>query len=150
MVTGALARLPRRDYTNGRQGQPGIRSGAPGQRQDPYEMMKPTLLLAATAALGGCMAAPAPAPVVEPIPVVVDAPAAVAGIAGLQSREPDACHAANYRQYVGQPASVVSTLGITREYRIAEYRGIEPEEYNALRIAFQLDATGNIQSVTCG
>ena len=51
---------------------------------------------------------------------------------------------------IGQPASVVPTLGITRQYRIAEYRGIEPEEYNGLRIAFKLDAAGNIQSVTCG
>ena len=86
--------------------------------------------------------------VVAPMPEV--APPPITGVAGLQSREPDACHAANYRSAIGQPASVIPTLGITRQYRVAEYRGIEPEEYNALRIAFQLDAAGNIAAVTCG
>lgn len=114
-------------------------------------MMKPTaLLFAATAALAGCVAPVATTTVIDPAPVVVPEPAAVTGVAGLQSREPDACHAADYRHVIGQPASVVPTLGITRQYRIAEYRGIEPEEYNGLRIAFKLDAAGNIQSVSCG
>ncbi|ARJ70729.1 hypothetical protein B0A89_04860 [Paracoccus contaminans] len=116
--------------------------------------MKPTAVLFAAlgvAALAGCVARPAPPPpvavaAVEPVPAL----APVTQIAGLQSREPDACHAADYRKHIGQPASVVQTLGITRPYRIAEYRGIEPEEYNALRLAFQLDAAGMIQSVTCG
>lgn len=109
-------------------------------------------LTAAIAALAGCVAPPPPAagiPDVAPV-LTVETPAAVTQIAGLQAREPDACHAADYRKYVGQPGSVVPTLGITRKYRIAEYRGIEPEEYNALRLAFQLDASGVIQSVTCG
>lgn len=109
------------------------------------------LALVPAAALAGCaiapVAVPAPAVVVDPAPVE---PAPVAGVAGLQSREPDACHAADYRRYVGQPGTIVPTLGITREYRIAPYRGIEPPEYNAQRLAFQLDAAGNIQSVTCG
>lgn len=116
-------------------------------------MMKPTVLLfAAVAALAGCVAAPAPAPApmpVDPIPAVV-APPPATGVAGLETREPDACHAADYRRYVGQPASVVPTLGITRQYRIIEYRGIVPEEYDGLRISFYLDAAGNIQSVSCG
>lgn len=113
-------------------------------------MMRPTVLLfAATAALAGCVAPVPTTTVVDPAPVVPE-PAAVTGVAGLQAREPDACHAADYRHVIGQPASVVPTLGITRQYRIAEYRGIEPEEYNGLRIAFKLDAAGNIQSVTCG
>lgn len=109
------------------------------------------VLFATAAALAGCFRPPAPAPtvVVGPAPVVAE-PAAVSGVAGLQSREPDACHAADYRRHIGQPGSVIPTLGISRPYRVAEYRGIEPEEYNALRIAFQLDAAGNIQSVTCG
>lgn len=116
-------------------------------------MTKATVfLLAASAALAGCVAPPPPpAAVIPDAPApLAETPAAVTQIAGLQSREPDACHAADYRKYVGQPSSVVPTLGITRPYRIAEYRGIEPEEYNALRLAFQLDATGTIQSVTCG
>lgn len=116
-------------------------------------MMKQTVVLfAAAAALTACVRAPVPAPapvVPAPAPVVADVPAAT-GVAGLVSREPDACHAADYRRHIGQPASIIPTLGITRKYRVAEYRGIEPEEYDALRIAFKLDAAGNIQSVTCG
>lgn len=118
----------------------------------PQRVMARGLALAAAALLAGCMAAPVPAPepvaVVAPMPEV--APPPITGVAGLQSREPDACHAANYRSAIGQPASVIPTLGITRQYRVAEYRGIEPEEYDALRIAFQLDAAGNIAAVTCG
>ena len=51
---------------------------------------------------------------------------------------------------VGQPGSVIPTLGITRQYRVVEYRGIEPQEYDPLRIVFRLDAAGNIQAVDCG
>ena len=114
---------------------------------------KPAFAALAFAGLAGCVAPyPAVAPVVvDPVPApVVAQPVTVTGVAGLQSREPDGCHAANYRSAVGQPASVIRTLGISREYRVAEYRGIEPEEYDALRVVFNLDAAGNIQSVTCG
>lgn len=126
-------------------------------------------LTLAVAALGGC-AMPytmpalgttlAPAPVVAPVPaapipaatsvVPVVTPSPVVGVAGLQSREPDACHAATYRSSIGQPGSVIPSLGVTRDYRIVEYRGIEPQEYDALRIVFRLDASGNIQAVDCG
>ena len=111
-------------------------------------------LTLAVASLGACVAPyPAPPPVVDPVPVavpVIAAPAPVAGVAGLQSREPDACHAANYRSAIGQPGSVIPQLGVTRQYRVVEYRGIEPQEYDPLRIVFRLDAAGNIQNVDCG
>lgn len=74
----------------------------------------------------------------------------VTGVAGLQSREPDACHAATYRSAVGQPGSVVPTLGVRGEYRIAEFRGIEPQEYHAQRVVFRLDQSGIITAVDCG
>ena len=44
----------------------------------------------------------------------------------------------------------IPVLGITRQYRVVEYRGIEPQEYDPLRIVFRLDAAGNIQAVDCG
>lgn len=104
--------------------------------------------LALSALLAGCVVAPPPPTVVvDPAPVVVPP---VTGVAGLQSREPDACHAADYRTALGQPGAVIPTLGITRQYRIVEYRGIEPQEYDPLRIVFRLDAAGNIQAVDCG
>ena len=95
--------------------------------------------------------APTPAPVVEPVPAVQPVPVTpVAGVTGLESREPDACHAKNYISALGQPGSVIPGLGVTREYRVVEYRGIEPQEYNPLRIVFRLDAAGNIYNIDCG
>ena len=112
--------------------------------------MKRLTALALSALLAGCVVAPTPpAVVVDPAPVVV-APPPVTGVAGLQSREPDGCKAATYRSSIGQPGSVIPTLGVTRQYRIVEYRGIEPQEYDPLRIVFRLDAAGNIQAVDCG
>ena len=112
--------------------------------------MKRLTALALSALLAGCVVAPPPpAVVVDPAPVVV-APPPVTGVAGLQSREPDACHAANYRSSIGQPGSVIPGLGISRQYRVVEYRGIEPQEYDALRIVFRLDQAGNIQNIDCG
>lgn len=114
---------------------------------DAFVMIRPFLALAALASLGAC--APAPRP--EPIPTI--APVAItpiAGVSGLQSREPDACHAKDYVSALGQPGSVIQSLGVTREFRVVEYRGIEPQEYNPLRIVFRLDASGNVYNVDCG
>ncbi len=88
---------------------------------------------------------PAPVPVTQPIPV-----SPVDGVSGLQSREPDACHAKSYVTALGQPGAIIPTLGVTRDYRVVEYRGIEPQEYDPLRIVFRLDAAGNIYNIDCG
>ena len=105
-------------------------------------------LVLAAAPLAACV----PAPAVQPVPVVDPLPAAlpVAGVAGLQSREPDACHAQNYVSALGRPGTIIPSLGMTREYRVVEYRGIEPQEYDPLRIVFRLDAAGNIYNIDCG
>lgn len=106
-------------------------------------------LLASAALLAACM--PAPAPVPEPMPLPVVQPIApVEGVAGLESREPDLCKAREYAQYLSQPGGIIPTLGITKDYRVVEYRGIEPQEYDPNRIVFRLDAAGNIQNVDCG
>jgi hypothetical protein len=112
-------------------------------------MTRALIALLAFAPLAAC--APAYSPEPEPAPAVASLPPApVAGVSGLQSREPDACHAKDYVSALGQPGSVVGTLGVTREYRVVEYRGIEPQEYNPLRIVFRLDAAGNIYNIDCG
>lgn len=116
---------------------------------DEFAMIRPLFVLAALAALAGCAPAPAPAP--DPVPAVDPLPATpVDSISGLTSREPDACHAKTYIAALGQPGTVIPGLGITREYRVVEYRGIEPQEYNPLRIVFRLDAAGNIYNIDCG
>lgn len=104
------------------------------------------------AALAACAPMPAPAPVPAPMPVAVAPvqPLPTAGISGLEERQPDLCHAKTYVPYLGQPGSVIGTLGITRDYRVVEFRGIEPQEYDPLRIVFRLDASGNIYNIDCG
>ncbi len=98
-----------------------------------------------SASLAACAPVPPPAP--EPAPVVIPQ---VDGVAGLESREPDACHAKDYVVALGQPGSTIAALGVARAYRVVEYRGIEPQEYDPLRIVFRLDAAGNIYNIDCG
>ncbi|SEH95369.1 hypothetical protein [Paracoccus alkenifer] len=119
-------------------------------------MIRLTAFALSTLTLGACMAIPLQtAPVAYPVaqtaaPAFEPAPAQVTGIAGLQSREPDACHAGDYRHAMGQPGTAIASLGVKRDYRIVEYRGIEPPEYDPLRIVFRLDAAGNVQTIDCG
>lgn len=107
-------------------------------------------LVASAALLSACMPAPAPQPAPAPVVPVVQPVASVDGVAGLESREPDLCGARTYATYLSQPGSIIPQLGITKAYRVVEYRGIEPQEYDPNRIVFRLDAAGNIYNVDCG
>lgn len=112
-------------------------------------MKKALLALFVVVPLAGCMAPQArvaPVAPVAPLPMV----APVAGISGLQAREPDACNARNYTSVLGQPGSMIAGLGVDGDYRVVEYRGIEPQEYKAARIVFRLDQVGNVSNVDCG
>lgn len=91
--------------------------------------------------------APIPAPVIDPM---ANAPTATSGISGLEERTPDLCGAKNYTSSLSQPGSVIPTLGITKDYRVVEYRGIEPQDYNPNRIVFRLDSSNVITNIDCG
>lgn len=91
---------------------------------------------------GGANDVPVQPPGIEPLPTAADD--------GLTERKPDLCKASTYSNVIGQPGTVVPTLGITKDYRVVEYRGIEPQEYDPNRIVFRLDSTGNISGVDCG
>ncbi|WP_411838350.1 hypothetical protein [Paracoccus sp. ME4] len=99
-------------------------------------------------------AAPYPAtagyPSVVPAPAVADLPPPATGITGLTEREPDLCKGSSYASSIGQPSSVIPNLGITKVYRVVEYRGIEPQDYDPNRIVFRLDAAGTITNIDCG
>ena len=94
-------------------------------------------------------AAPAPAPY-PTAPVVADLPVATTGITGVTERKPDLCKASSYASSVGQPGSTIPTLGLPGAYRVVEYRGIEPQDYDPDRLVFRLDATGTITKIDCG
>lgn len=68
----------------------------------------------------------------------------------LVEREPDLCHAADYQLYLGQPGTLVASLGITRPYRVVEFGGIVSQEYDAGRINFWLTPSGEITRIGCG
>ena len=110
--------------------------------------------IAAATVLSGCMPVPnsaSQAPLYEPVTAVQPvAPVAASGISGLQERKPDLCGAQKYSSSVSQPGSVIPTLGITKDFRVVEFRGIEPQEYDPNRIVFRLDAAGTITNVDCG
>lgn len=132
--------------------------------------MKPTFLLPLllSALLSACMApAPVLAPVPTPVPAAMPAPMGgamapvpgapyaapepVVGVAGLTERKPDLCGASkNYASAIGQPGSIIPSLGVTNDYRVVEYRGIEPQDYVPSRVVFRLDAAGIITNVDCG
>lgn len=111
-------------------------------------MYKALIVLMALAPLAGCVAPQQQFPVPEVEPMAVLDP--VDGMSGLQSREPDSCNAGNYSSALGQHGSIIPSLGVQRDYRIAEYRGIEPQEYDPGRLVFRLDQTGNIREIDCG
>ncbi|WP_246053434.1 hypothetical protein [Paracoccus hibiscisoli] len=96
------------------------------------------------------MAYPSPVPVPAAMPVGMDMPAPATGISGLTERQPDLCKASTYASSVGQPGSSIPTLGLSRTYRVVEYRGIEPQDYDPNRIVFRLDAAGTITKIDCG
>lgn len=104
------------------------------------------------------MTACAPAPEPESVAPVAVVPGIdpVTGLPvdltpGLNDREPDTCHAADYQYLVGQTEAAVQAAGITRPTRMVSLGGIvSQEEYNSFRINFQLDATGTIVRINCG
>lgn len=129
------------------------------------------LVLAATGLLSACVpyngprlawpygggaagAAPqqAAAPAQPPVPVQpsygpVDTPGSNSR---LQERQPDLCQASSFAHVVGQPSSAVAGLGISRPYRIVEFRGIEAQQYQPERVNFHLDQQGLVSRVDCG
>ena len=71
---------------------------------------------------------------------------------GLNDREPDTCHAANYQYLMGQNEAAVNAAAITeRPTRMVTMGGIvSQEEYNSFRVNFHTDAMGTIVRITCG
>lgn len=103
--------------------------------------------MAAVLVLAACQP-PIPEETFEPAPAPVLLGTDPVG--GLQERMPDGCKAKDYAQYLGQPGSVIPSIPFTREYRVVEWRGIEPQEYNPLRVVLRLDQAGNIYNIDCG
>ncbi|AOZ70463.1 hypothetical protein LPB142_14905 [Rhodobacter xanthinilyticus] len=111
-------------------------------------LIRLSLIAAAALSLAACQSPVEDTPP-QPLPTPHMTPA-VTQTGPLEQREPDTCHAADHIGVLGQPASVIPTLGITRAINVVEWRGIEPQEYNPQRVVFRLDAAGNIFNIDCG
>lgn len=106
-----------------------------------------SLPLVAIFGLAACTPMPAAEAPLPPQEVVAPA----SGIAGLTTREPTLfCKADSYTSHLGQSGTIIPHLGINRPYRVVEFRGIEPQDYDPNRIIFRLDAAGNITNIDCG
>ncbi len=107
-----------------------------------------TMICATALLLAGCV----PLPEEGPPPNAPQPGDLIAGPTNgsLIEREPDLCKAADYQQYLGQPGTVVSTLFISRDYRVVPFAGIVSQEYNAGRLNFWLAETGEITRIGCG
>lgn len=69
---------------------------------------------------------------------------------GLIERLPDTCKLPQVMENVGQPASVVPALGLTRPYRIVGPNDIVTQEYNPARVNFYTNSEGIIVRIACG
>jgi hypothetical protein len=106
-----------------------------------------TLLLVACAAPEPETISPATPPGIDPVTgLPVDL------TPGLNEREPDTCHAADYQYLMGQTEAAVTAAAITdRPTRMVTMGGIvSQEEYNSFRVNFYTDATGRIVRISCG
>ena len=70
---------------------------------------------------------------------------------GLNDREPDTCHAADYQSLIGQTEAEVRAAGIPRPTRMVTPTSIiDQERYDSFRINFHTDVAGRIFKITCG
>ncbi len=65
-------------------------------------------------------------------------------------RPDDSCNSAPYREYVGQPVSVLDDLVIPDPKRIIPMGAPATMDYNPVRVNFDLDAASNITRIWCG
>jgi hypothetical protein len=63
---------------------------------------------------------------------------------------PEACAAAAYRSYVGQPVSALEALQLSQPVRVIGPDDVVTMDFNPRRLNFKHDAAGVIRSVTCG
>lgn len=113
-----------------------------------------SFLIVLAVALSACGGAPEPEPVVLAPSVPGIDPVTGQPIdltPGLNDREPDTCHAADYQNLMGQTEVEVRAAGITRPTRMVTLTSIvDQEQYDSFRINFHTDATGRIVRITCG
>ncbi|WP_405403301.1 hypothetical protein [Paracoccus sp. Ld10] len=152
----ACASSPNRMPPGGGYAAPAYAATQPAYAPAPYASPDPVAPYSAAAPFPTTSVAATPVPATPypsaPFPVATpaDLPTATTGISGVTERKPDLCKASAYASSVGQSGSTIASLGVTNVYRVVEYRGIEPQDYDPDRLVFRLDAAGTITKIDCG
>ena len=91
--------------------------------------------------LSACAPAPAPAPVFDPSVDVTP---------GLNDKEPDTCHAARYRFFVGKPPAELQAVLDGKPMVVMGPGSLGSQEYSSARINAFVDEAGMIYRLSCG
>ena len=91
--------------------------------------------------LMACAPEPEPVPVYDPSIDVTP---------GLNDKEPDTCHAANFSYYVGKPVAELQTAVADKPLMILAPGALGSQEYNSGRINAFVDAAGLVYRLSCG
>lgn len=92
-------------------------------------------------ALAACAPEPEPVPVYDPSIDVTP---------GLNDKEPDTCHAANFSYYVGKPVTELQVAVAGKPLRIMAPGALGSQEYDSGRINAFVDETGLVYRLSCG
>ena len=91
--------------------------------------------------LSACAPAPEPEPVYDPNVDLTP---------GLNDKEPDTCHAANFSYYIGKPLSELRAAVADKPLMVVAPDSLGSQEYNSGRINAFVDQTGLVYRLSCG
>jgi hypothetical protein len=100
-----------------------------------------SLISVVLAGLAACAPEPEPVPLYDPTIDVTP---------GLNDKEPDICHAANFSYYVGKPVAELQTAVADKPLLVLAPGSLGSQEYNSARINAFVDETGNVYRLSCG
>lgn len=91
--------------------------------------------------LAACAPKPEPMPVRDPNVDVTP---------GLNEREPDTCHAALYRWFVGKPVAEFQAAAVGKTLAVITPTSLGSQEYDSTRINAYTDTAGLVTRLSCG
>ena len=98
-------------------------------------------IIAALVSLSACAPEPEPTPAYDPTVDVTP---------GLNDKEPDTCHAANFSYYIGKPASELQAAVADKPLVLRAPGALGSQEYDSSRIDAYIDEKGLVYRLTCG
>lgn len=69
---------------------------------------------------------------------------------GLNDKEPDTCHAANFTAFIGRPVTDLQAAAMDKEIVVMAPGALGSQEYDSARINAYVDPAGVIYRLSCG